>query len=136
MKMWWPLNDRDAVVHVRAFDVLDDYDAIVISGHSVNEYNLDTNVYGNVEIPKMEDGTTRTDVKTAEAVIEPQILKNGEFGTKVIAGFEVNFNMFLPQKIISWISRTFAFYVVKAIRQRTSDLNGTTYQQRMNENIA
>eukprot|EP00486_Rosalina_sp_Unknown_P002770 CAMPEP_0201577802 /NCGR_PEP_ID=MMETSP0190_2-20130828/24336_1 /ASSEMBLY_ACC=CAM_ASM_000263 /TAXON_ID=37353 /ORGANISM="Rosalina sp." /LENGTH=162 /DNA_ID=CAMNT_0048010221 /DNA_START=85 /DNA_END=573 /DNA_ORIENTATION=+ len=125
--MWWPLKNRDAVAHVRAYDLLDEHDEILIWGKSVDKVE-------DVEIPKIEKGTLRLDVNMAEGVIKPKLTEDGEIGTEVISSFNVDFKTFLPKTLLNWITRTFAYYVCKMIRQRTENLEGTTHEKRIKEN--
>ena len=115
------------VAHVRAYDLLNEHDEILIWGKSTDKVD-------GVEIPELEKGTIRMDVTMAEGVIKPKIMENGQLGTEVIASFNVDFKSFLPKTLLNWITRTFAYYVCKMIRHRTENLEGTKHQQRVKEN--
>ena len=115
------------VAHVQAYDLLDEYDEILICGRSVEQFE-------GVDIPKVEKGTLRLDVSMAEGVIKPKLMDDGSLGIEVIASFNVDFKSFLPKTLLNWITRTFAYYACKMIRQRTENLEGTTHGIRIKEN--
>eukprot|EP01084_Bolivina_argentea_P051755 95194_1 len=126
IKMWWPLKNRDSVAHVRAYDLLNEYDEVLIWGKSFDTID-------GVDIPVVPDGTKRMDVTMAEGAIKPIILDNGELGTEVISVFNIDFKTFIPKGILNWVTRTFAYYVCKMIRSRCENLEGTTHQKRIKE---
>ncbi len=114
------------MVQVRAYDLLHEYDEILIWGQSFEQIE-------GVDIPGLPKGTLRMEVKMAEAVIKPKLMNDGTLGTEVISVFNIDFKTFLPKKILNWVTRTFAFYACKMIRDRTENLEGTTHQQRIKE---
>ena len=62
-------------------------------------------------------------------------MENGSIGTEVISSFNVEFKTFLPKTLLNWITKTFAYYVCKMVRHRTENLDGTTQEKRVKENI-
>ena len=86
------------------------------------------------EIPKVDKKTVRMDVTIGEGVIKPRIMKDGTLGVEVIASFNVDFKTYLPTTLLNWVTRTFSFYAVKMIRERTENLEGTTHQERIKQN--
>lgn len=126
LKMWWPLKDRDVICHVHGYDLLEEYDEILIWGKSHEEIK-------GVDIPKCDKKTVRISVVMASGAIKPKMMDDGTVGTEVTAIFNVDFNSFLPQTLLNWINRTFAYYGCSMIRDRTEKLEGTKHEQRIKE---
>merc|ERR1712129_693734 len=126
IKMWWPLKNRDVVAHAHAYDLLDEFDEILIWGKSHETIK-------GVGIPKCENGAIRVEVTMASGAIKPKLMDNGELGTEVTAVFNVDFKSFLPKALLNWVNRTFAYYACSMIRYRTEKLEGTKHEQRIKE---
>eukprot|EP01084_Bolivina_argentea_P230360 388592_1 len=124
--MWWPFKNRDAVVHIRAYDLLGEHDEVLICGKSSEDIK-------DITVPIMDEKTMRVDIRMGQGVIRPTLMDNGDVGTQVIAMLNVDFKTSLPKTLVNWITRTFAYYVCKMIRDRTENLEGTTHQQRVKE---
>jgi len=129
MDLWFPFKNRDAVAQVKAYDLLQDHDEVLLWGQSVTEQQVE-----GVDVPKVDKKTVRMECKMGEGVIKPRIMQNGNLGVDVIASFNIDFKMYLPATLLNWVTRTFAFYAVKMIRERTENLEGTTHQQRIAQN--
>ena len=59
VNMWWPLQHRDCVVSVFAYDCLNDYDSIIIVGKSVDKTNTTDDKELNEAIPEVPKRTVR-----------------------------------------------------------------------------
>merc|ERR1712110_1390976 len=129
IKLWFPFKNRDVVARVSAYDLLNEHDEVLLWGESIeDEKGVD------FDVPKVDKKTIRMDMNMGEGVIKPRILKDGTLGVEVIASFNVDFKTYLPTTLLNWITRTFSFYVIKMIRERTENLEGTTHQERIKQN--
>ena len=115
---------------MKAYDLLEDHDEVLLWGQSVPEEALK----GDCDVPVEDKKTVRMWCSIGEGVIKPKMMENGKLGVEVTASFNIDFRTYLPATLLNWVTRTFAFYVVKMIRERTENLEGTSHQQRIEQN--
>ena len=103
-----------------------EFDEVLIRGKSYEEIK-------GVDIPACDKKTVRIEVCMAAGSIKPKLTDAGELGTEITAVFNVDFHSFLPQSLLNWFNRTFAYYACSMIRDRTEKLEGTKHEQRVKE---
>ena len=148
MYMWWPLKNRYAVCTVKAYDLLTDFNEIFIWGKTLKNRNAH-----NIELPKLDKKDVEFEVVMGNGVIKPIKWKNKilsqvtpktrelyskelndskiENLIEITSEFNVDFDTVLPTSLVNWITRTFAYYGCKLIRQRCENLKGTNHQKRI-----
>ena len=52
--------------------------------------------------------------------------------TRIIMIFNIDFKSFMPVKMVNWVGRTFAYSLVRVIRERCENLKGTEHEKRIN----
>ena len=131
IQMYWPLKNRDMVIHVGACDALEEMGEVILWGKSPKE---DVGIPG-VDIPTAEEcNAVRVDVVRLDVMCKPVRfnVKGQKDLTRIIMIFNVDFKSYMPVKMVNWVGRTFAFSLVKVIRERCENLKGTEHEKRIN----
>ena len=147
MFMFWPFKNRYAICTAKAYDLLNDFNEILIWGQTLNNR-------ATIESPNLNESDVEFKVLMGNGVVKPIKWKNKVLSTvtpkiqklyskelnnnkienliEITCDFNVDFDTVLPTSLVNWITRTFAYYGCKLIRQRCENLKGTNHQKRIN----
>ena len=164
--MWWPFYSRDGIAQAFAFDCLNEYNCIIISGKTPkitkNELNqtpnainnntdtdtkIDTTNNSNIinennivsidsriefrnkkilsSMPAIPKRTVRCELTLGLGAVVPLVYDsndNKKCKKLVTCVFNVDFKSFLPNIILNWLSRTFSYYGIKMVRNKSENI--------------
>ena len=128
--MIWPMKNRDLVIHVGACDALNEMGEVILFGKSPKDDKIE-----GVDIPSAEEcDSVRVDVVRLDVMCKPIRfnVKGKKDLTRIVMIFNVDFKSYMPIKMVNWVGRTFAFSLVKVVRERCENLKGTEHEKRIN----
>ena len=120
----WPFQPRDAVVHIRAVDCLDEYRSFAVL--------VDCDVPAELEqlVPAVADGVVRM---TVRAQLLVSFVSNSLSAVRIVIDVDPRIDV-VPLALISFVTKTAAPIVFNKFCAVAGALRGTEHERRMEEN--